>query len=444
MNPATEYYLHQYQALADALPGRQLDWLQAQRRAGLARFEEVGFPTQRDEDWRYTTVKPITVKKFHGIEYTAKQDINLKPFAIAGLQSHRLVFVDGLFAPHLSDDCLAVNEKNAGVMVDSLARVLEQQPELIAQTFGSATPRNRHGFTALNNASSRDGVVLRLAENTVLALPIEMLFISCAEQCITQPRNLIIAGKASKARIIERHVSVDDNSTFTNSTSEIILGEQAEIDYYLVQTQSAAAYHVCGMWVKQARASRFSCRTITLGGALVRNDLGVQLDGEQAHCDMVGLYNPVGVQHVDNHTTMIHAAENCTSRELYKGVLAQRSRAVFHGRIVVRPGAQKTNAAQTNHNLLLSQNAEIDSKPQLEIYADDVKCSHGATVGRIDTDSLFYLRSRGLDEARARALLTFAFVNDVIGEIEISELKNSLENMLTTRLATIHNHPSTT
>ena len=443
MNSATEHYLHQHRAIADTLPGRGLDWLQAQRRAGLARFEQVGFPTQRDEDWRYTAVKPIITKNFQGIpetEAAPQPDIDLNALKIPGLQSHRMVFVDGLFAPQLSDD----GAPDAGVVVESLARVLDEQPELVEQAFGSVTPRDRHGFTALNNASSRDGVVLRLAAGAAPTMPVEMLFVSRAEHGLAQPRNLIIADKGTKAEVIERHLSLGDHSTFTNSATEIVLGEEAELDYYLVQTQSAAACHVCGVWAKQSRASRFSCRTVTLGGALVRNDLGVDLAGEEAHCDMFGLYHPVGIQHVDNHTTMIHGAENCTSRELYKGVIEQRARAVFHGRIVVRPGAQKTNAAQTNNNLLLSRHAEIDTKPQLEIYADDVKCSHGATVGQIDRDALFYLRSRGIDEARAQSLLTFAFVNDVLGEIQIDELKHALENTLATRLAATNPSPSTT
>ena len=432
MNPAAEHYLAQHQALADALPGRKLEWLQAQRSAGLARFAKVGFPTQRDEDWRYTPVKPITAKKFYqpsGADAATHADIDLKSLEIPNLQSHRLVFVDGLFAPALSDDAVT-----AGVVVESLARALEARPELVEQGLGSVTPRERHGFTALNHAGSRDGAVLQLADNAAPVAPVELLFISRAADGLAQPRNLIIAGKAARVRVIERHVSLGDHNAFTNSATEIVLGEQAEVDYYLVQTQSAAARHVCGIWARQWRASRFRCHTVTLGGALVRNDLGVELAGEHAHCDMLGLYNPTGIQHVDNHTTMIHGAENCTSRELYKGVLEQRGRAVFHGRIVVRPGAQKTDAAQTNNNLLLSRHAEIDTKPQLEIYADDVKCSHGATVGRLDADALFYLRSRGLDEARARALLTFAFVNDVVGEIQIGALKTALETLLAAHL----------
>ena len=439
MNSAAEHYLHQHQAVADALPGRQLDWLQAQRRAGLSRFEQVGFPTQRDEDWRYTTVKPITAHKFNSAQpWLSSEPMNVAPLLIKNLKCHTLLFIDGLFCcDHSTDSGIG-----PGVTVLPLGKMLDQQPELIAQSFGSVIPRNRHGFTALNNASSRDGVVVILDENACPDVPIEMLFVSRATDCLAQPRNLIIAGVGSKAKIIERHISLNDHRTCTNSTTEVLLNERAEVDYYLIQMQSSFAFHVCGIWAKQSRASRFSCRTITLGGALVRNDLGVELAGEQAHCDMVGLYQPVGRQHVDNHTTMIHAAENCSSRELYKGVLEQRSRAVFHGRIVVRPGAQKTDAEQTNNNLLLSQQAEIDTKPQLEIYADEVKCSHGATVGQIDQDALFYLRSRGIDQARARSLLTFAFVNDVIGEIEISELKDALEKTLAERMATAQ--PTTT
>lgn len=459
MNPTTEPYLTQYQARADTLPGRRVNWLQAQRRAGLARFTQVGFPTQRDEDWRYTTVKPITVKKFHGLNAAAESaehvDLQaaLDAMQIKGLQSHRLVFVDGVFAAQWSHSQSALGVPSEGVTVAPLAQVLEQNPHWIEQAFGSVKPDKAHGFTALNNAYSQDGVVVLLAENARPTTPVEMLFVSCAPNGCAQPRNIVIAGAASKVQLIERYVSVngkparDKNSaaacTFTNSSTEIVVGETAEVDYYLVQTQSQAAYHVCGVWAQQARGSRFSCRTITLGGALVRNDLGVELAGEQAHCDMFGLYHLSGAQHVDNHTTMLHCAENCSSREWYKGVLEQRSRAVFHGRIKVAPGAQKTNAAQTNNNLLLSAHAEIDSKPQLEIYADDVQCSHGATVGQLDADALFYLRARGLDEAAAGEMLRVAFVNDVLNQIAIDELKQTLETMLAARLTgnRLSSHP---
>lgn len=441
MNLSTAHYIDQCHALASLLPGQQSGWLQAQRSAGLARFKQVGFPTQRDEDWRYTSTKRITDKTFNATRIVPSYDSEDMPFKIDSLKietlkSHRLVFVDGVFAPEFSDP----GEPSSGVLVKPLAGVLEEHPELLEHAFGSVMPRNQHGFTALNNACSRDGVAVVLEPNARTHMPVEILCISYAENGFSQPRNLVIASDSAKAQLIERYVSVNEHNTFTNSATEILLGENAEIDYYLVQTQSSSAYHVCGVWAKQARASRFRCRTITLGGALVRNDLCVKLAGEQAHCDMLGLYTPGGVQHVDNHTTIIHDAENCTSRELYKGVLAQRSRAVFHGRIKVEPGAQQTNAAQTNNNLLLSPHVEIDTKPQLEIYADEVKCSHGATVGRIDDDALFYLRTRGIAEDEARSLLTFSFLNDVVYNIEVTELRDLLEEMIATHFRSIHDH----
>ncbi|MGI9310027.1 MAG: Fe-S cluster assembly protein SufD [bacterium] len=476
-----EHYLDQYRALADALPGRGLGWLQAQRDANLARFAQVGFPTQRDEDWRYTALKPITAKVFHAVgakahdavsakahdavsakahdavsakahdvadgarasEQAALASSSVEAFALDGLRSHRVVFVDGLFAPELScDDALD------GVSVESLAQVLERRPEQIERAFGSAMPRDAHGFTALNNAHSRDGAVVMLAPRARATTPLELLFIHRASGALAQPRNLIIAGSGSQVALIERHVSAQGDATdgsgaLTNSVTEILLDDDAQVDYHLLQTQSPSAYHICGVWARQSRGSRLRCHTATLGGALVRNDLSVELAGEGAHCDMLGLYSIAGAQHVDNHTTMVHAAEHCTSRELYKGVLAQRSRAVFHGRIKVEPGAQKTDASQANNNLLLSRHAEIDSKPQLEIYADDVKCAHGATVGQLDADALFYLRARGIDEAQAREMLTFAFVNDVVGEIEIAALQRALEAMLATRLARADNASAT-
>jgi len=432
---AAEHYLAQHHALADALPGRGLGWLQARRRAGLKRFEALGFPTQRDEDWRYTPTRPLTAKNFRDIGAPPRisRDLaaQIKSLAPDGLRSHRLVFIDGMFAPQLSDGDAA----GAGVTLAPLARVLEEQPAAIEHAFGAVMPREQHGFTALNSAGARDGAVVLLEENAAPDAPLELLFASHAEDAFAQPRNLIIAAAGCRARLIERHVSLGEHASFTNSASEILLGESARLDYYLLQTQSDAARHVCGIWARQERASRLRCMSATLGGALVRNDLGVDLTGEEAHCDMIGLYAAAGTQHVDNHTTITHSAENCSSREVYKGVLDQRARAVFHGRIKVAPGAQKTNAAQTNKNLLLSRHAEIDCKPQLEIYADDVRCSHGATVGQLDAAALFYLRSRGLSATRARELLTFAFVNDVAGEIEIAALKSAVEAMLAARFA---------
>jgi len=422
------YYLDQYRDRSASLPGGQIHWVNRHREENLGRFREVGFPSQRDEDWRYTSIRPITGKQFSD-ENLAPDQIDYNAFSIEKLDSYRIVFVNGVC--HTAPDSERCCE---GLRIASLASVLKMRPESIESHFGAAIHANRHGFTALNNAFSADGAVIELKSRCRVDKPIELLFIQSGGKSLSQPRNFIIAGSGSHAEIIERHVSSEAGYALTNSTTEVVLSGQAEIDYYLIQTPSQDAYHVCGIWAKQAEASRFSCRTVTLGGALIRNDLRTEMTAVGAHCDMWGLYSLSGRQHVDNHTTMIHGAENCTSNELYKGVLDGSSRGVFHGRIKVEKGAQKTDARQANNTLLLSRDAEIDTKPQLEIYADDVKCSHGATVGQIDEVSLFYLRSRGIDEADARSLLTFAFVNDVLNEVAIAPVKDALTAILSGQL----------
>ncbi|NKB63757.1 MAG: Fe-S cluster assembly protein SufD [Gammaproteobacteria bacterium] len=432
MTEITEYYARQYHRLAENLPGQGTEWIKAYRHSRLSRFKTTGFPTTREEDWRYTSVRPITSREFSAIDASqpVEPDLwNSDQHLIEGLDSYRLVFVDGVLRTGLSD----ISPED-GVRVDSMANVLNERPDSIQHHFDLEQTEESHGFTELNRAFSKDGVVVELGSNVALEKPIELLFLSAGGESLAQPRNLIIAREGCKGQIMERYLSVREGASLTNSLSEVVLEHGAEVDYYLIQGQSSEACQVSGIWATQASESRFSCRTITLGGALVRNELKSRMLGVGAHCDMFGLYSLSGKQHVDNHTTMVHGAPGCTSNELYKGVLNQRSRGVFHGRIKVERDAQKTDAQQSNNTLLLSRNAEIDTKPQLEIYADDVKCSHGATVGQIDDVSLFYLRTRGISESDARSLLTFAFVNDVLNEIEIEPLKTLLESMLSNQL----------
>ena len=441
--PDTESYIDQFERLRDRLPGHNIEWLNRQREKNLARFGRIGFPTTRDEDWKYTSVRGITGKRFvvDGELDDEQRTVDLSPFAIEGLESHRLVFVDGLFDPGLStiggageSGGLNAGGLDGGLGVESFAMALARDPTYVESLLGSVVQDNGHGFTALNNAMYRDGVIITFAARAEIARPLEIIHYGRAQLSISQPRNLIVCQRQSRGQIIERYVSGGAHNTLANSVTEALLEDGASLDYYLVQNQSAAAYQVCGVWAKQSARSRFSCRTITLGGALTRNDLQVHLDGPEAHCDMLGLYSLSGRQHVDNHTTVVHAVENCSSRELYKGVLDQRSRAVFHGRVRVDEGAQKTDAAQSNNTLLLSRDAEIDTKPQLEIYADDVKCSHGVTVGQLDEGALFYLRARGIGEREARALLNHAFVSDVLSEVEIDPLRRYLESILLRQL----------
>ena len=340
--PGTESYIDQFDQLRDRLPGYNIDWLNDQRTKSLARFGRIGFPTLKDEDWKYTSVRGITSKRFvvGADQDNDDQTVDLSSFAIEGLASHRLVFVDGVFNPRLS----GIGESggsDGGFNVESFASALGRAPAYVESLLGSVIQDNGHGFTALNNAMYKDGVIITFAADAKISCPIEIIHYGRAQLSISQPRNLIVCGQQSRGQIIERYVSGNTHNTLSNSVTEVLLEDGASLDYYLVQNQSSAAYQVCGIWVKQSPRSRFSCQTITLGGALVRNDLQVNLDGPEAHCDMLGVYSLTGRQHVDNHTTMIHAAENCSSREIYKGVLDQRARAVFHGRVRVDEGAQK-------------------------------------------------------------------------------------------------------
>ena len=432
MTELIDHYVDQHTAASAGLAGQEIEWLKQQRSASIEAFRRDGFPSQRDEDWRYTSLKPVT-SKFLEVKVDAKVcAIDLAPHLIDGLDSHRLVFIDGVFQQEYS----AIGETSGQTVIGSLANLIGNDTPAVQQAMANIELGKNNALAALNLAFSNDGYIIHVADKVKLDKPIELLFISVGDNLAVQPRNSIHLGKHAEAVVIERHVSAENVASMVNSTGHITLQDGAKLDYYLTQNQDKKAWQVSTIEADLGRDSWFFSRTITLGGSLVRNNLKVNLNQPGAHCDMLGLYNITGKQHVDNHTTMIHAAEHCTSRELYKGVLDQRSRAVFHGRIKVEPDAQKTDATQANNNLLLSAHAEIDTKPQLEIYADDVKCAHGATVGQIDETALFYLRARGIGEHEARLLLTYAFLNDVLTEVSIDPLRVLLESELADKFFT--------
>lgn len=429
MSEVTQQYIDQYHAASATLKGRGLPWLDEQRQAAIKVFENIGFPRQKDEDWRYTPLKSLTGKSLPINVGKEEPDLDVEQYLIAGLESHRLVFIDGQFSPQNSN----VSGLDDLVVVDSFERVVSQSSPRNVDSVFTEVPLD-HGFAALNIAFSKDGYVVDISNNTRIEKPIEIVFIAAERNLATQPRNVINIGKHCEAQIVERYISLSGTESLSNSTTSVTLEAGAKLGYYLVQMMQNDASQIATVDANQARDSVLQCFTLTLGGRVVRNSLRVGLNDEGAHCDMLGLYNTGGKQHIDNHTTVVHGAPHCSSRELYKGVLDQRSRAVFHGRIKVEEGAQKTDASQSNNNLLLSSSAEVDTKPQLEIYADDVKCAHGATVGQIDQNSLFYLRSRGIDEDSARALLTFAFLNEVLEGIELEPVKAVIESKLAERL----------
>jgi Fe-S cluster assembly protein SufD len=404
--------------------------VQRTRRAALRRFSELGFPNQRNEDWRFTNVAPLAKIPFK-LAARDKSELNLKELEEVACplgSSVRLVFINGHFAPELS----SARKLPAGVVVDSLAEALQRQSEFVESHLGKYAKYQNQPFTALNTAFIRDGALVSIPRGKVLEDPIYLLFVTTTrgEGSVAHPRNLIVVGENSQVRLVEAYVGLEEELYFTNAVTELVAGENTIIDHYKLQRESQEAFHIGTLQVQQNRCSNFSTHYIGLGGALVRNEIRVVLDGEGCEATINGLYMAGGRQHMDNQTVLDHAKPHCASHELYKGILDGRAHGVFNGKIFVHQDAQKTDAKQTNQTLLLSDDAIINTKPQLEIYADDVKCTHGATVGQLDAEAIFYLRTRGISAEEARNLLTYAFANDIIGRIQIESLRARLEELL--------------
>ncbi|HTQ78383.1 MAG TPA: Fe-S cluster assembly protein SufD [Thermoanaerobaculia bacterium] len=433
------------------------------RRRAIARFGELGFPTTREEAWRFTNVAPIARTEFrrHAASTahaaSAANTANaantadtvrpeVAPAVLASLTweaAATLVFVDGRFAPDLSQ----VAELPAGVYVGSLARALAERPAEIEPWLGRQASFAEQAFVALNTAFFADGAYISVPAGVALAAPIHLLFLAgraapgAAEAPVAAfPRNLIVAGESSALRLVETYATVDGVGTpvsgvyLTCPVTEIYAGANASLDHYKVQRESHEAFHMATFEVHQERSSAVSSHSISLGGGLVRNDVNALLDGEGSDTILNGLYMIGGRQFVDHHMRVEHAKPHCTSHELFKGVLDGRARSIFNGLIHVRHGAQKTDAKQSNRNLLLSKDAVANSNPQLEIFADDVKCTHGSTVGQLDDDAIFYLRSRGIGAEAARSLLTYAFASDIVERIKVEPVRRDLEEFLFTAL----------
>ena len=411
------------------------DWLQDLRGKGIARFEALGYPTTKNEDWHFTSVAPIAERSFRLARRKGDlaNSLGLRPtdlerFGFGQPDWHRLVFINGVFDESLS----SFEEIDAGVRVGSLASAIESGDAAAERYLGKIAGFDQHAFSALNTAFIADGAFIELAQNAVVDQPIHLLFISGGEG-VSHPRNLIVAGRHSRSAVIESYVSLRDSTYFTNAVTEIAAGEGAHIDHYKLQREGATAFHVGTVQVRQERDSQLHSFSFAVGGALARTNVYTSLAGDAATCTLNGLYLTDGTQHIDNQTSIEHIAPNCPSHEVYKGVLDGRSHGVFNGKVYVHPEAQKTDGKQSNNNLLLSPSARVDTKPQLEIFADDVKCTHGATVGRLDEMAMFYLNSRGIGRETARTLLTYAFAADVLETIELEPLKKELEKMVLAR-----------
>lgn len=427
-------YLSDFEQFEKDGATRAASWVHQLRKAAIARFAELGFPTTRHEEWKYTAVAPIAKVPFTRVGDDRPMFLSgaLERFSFGLSAGARLVFVNGHYSRKLS----SLESLPSGVRVGSLAAALTADRELIEPHLAGHARYQDHAFVALNTAFIEDGAFLYVSPGKVVGDPIHLLFISTAPGTApaSYPRNLIVAGNNSQVRIVETYVGVGKHVSFTNAVTEIVVGENAAIDHYTLQRESEEAFHIATLQVHQARSSTFASHSLAVGGALVRNDVNVVLDGEGSECTLNGLYMVTGQQHVDHHTRIDHARPHCLSRQLYKGVLDGKARGVFNGKIVVHPPAQKTDARQTNKNLLLSGDALIDTKPQLEINNNDVKCTHGSTIGRLDEDSIFYLRSRGIGLEAARSLLTYAFASEIINRIKVEPLRAKLENLVVTRL----------
>jgi len=386
-------------------------WLQELREAAFHRFAELGFPTTHDEEWRFTNVAPIARTKFRPASPIIRDSFPSPTRA--------MTFLNG----HLIEKSKSLPD---GVIVGSL---VDGDPG-VAQHLARYASYDRNPFVALNTAFCGDGSFVRVPRGMVLEKPVDISYATGpgTDGAVTHPRTLVFVGPGAHCTIGEYYLGGED-PYFTNAVTEIVVGDGAVVDHYKVQLEGPRAYHIATMQVQLGRSANFSSHSISLGGALVRNDVNAVLS-EGTEATLNGLYIVNGTQHIDNHTVIDHAKPHGTSHELYKGILDGKAQAVFNGRIIVRKDAQKTDSKQTNKNLVLSDEAVINTKPELQILADDVRCTHGATIGQLDSEALFYMQSRGIGKSDARSLLTYAFAQDIVDRIKVQSLKDSLERIL--------------
>jgi Fe-S cluster assembly protein SufD len=416
---------------------RRPKWLRAIADEALSRFSELGLPTMRDEEWRFTRIKPIAESAFRSPEQPEENLVSptqIEQFSIKGMTCSRLVFVNGYYMPGLSE----LRDLSKDVHVLPLSEAISSHSDLVAAHLARHAPYRDDAFTALNTASIAEGAFVHVPEGITVEHPIHVLNITASgdEPVIVHPRNLIVTGAKTRATIVEDYVALHGNEDvyFNNAVTEIIVGAEAKITHYLMERESTKAFNIQTLRIHQEEKSDFASHSLMTGGAIVRNNVNPHLAGENCHSLLNGLYLTRDKQHVDNHMRVEHAKPNCDSRQYYKGILNDKSTAVFSGRIIVDQVAQKTDAVQSNANLLLSDDARVNTHPQLEIYADDVKCTHGATIGELDEQAIFYLQTRGVNESVARGFLIYAFANESLERIDLEPIRKHMENVLFDRL----------
>lgn len=430
-----DWYLANFELFEKNLNGEASSHVHAIRKTAIARFAELGFPTTKNEEWKYTDVSGLTKLRFAPVlrpRVDALRVKDIEQFTFKDLSCYRLVCVNGQYSKELSSIPLL----RSGVIVESLAHAMKHNPGPVRNHLAQYARFDENAFTALSTAFMQDGACISIPDGLALDKPIHLLFVSTHHDSehVSHPRILVVVGKSAQVSIIESYESLSKCAYFTNAVSEVVIGENAVVEHDKLQNESDGAFHIAALHVHQERNSSFTSNNISLGGLLVRNTIEAVLDGDGAECTLNGLYLTTGLQLVDNHTTIDHAKPHCPSHELYKGILSGKSRGVFNGKIKVRKDAQKTDAKQTNKNLVLSDDASIDTKPQLEIFANDVRCTHGATIGQLDEEAMFYLRSRGVGLDEARNILIYAFASDVVERIHVEPLRKQLLGMIDKRL----------
>ncbi len=429
-----DVFLDQFARFSEFRAAELPEWLQPIRAAAIDRFAATRLPTMRDENWRFTNVAPIAKTAFQLANGSGRpiKPAALKPLAVPGLSGPQLVFINGRFEPALS----SLGDLDRRLQIVPLIDALETQARVIQPLLASHPGESQDAFTNLNTAFIEDGAFIHIARGAKLDQPIQLLCIAAANGAplMTHPRNIIVADESSELTVIEHYVTLDDSVYLTNAVTDIIVGANANVHHYLLEQEGAQAFNISTLRVRQGRDSQFESHSALLGGKLVRNNVHAILDGTGCQCLINGLYVGSDQQHMDNHMRVEHAKPHGDSRQFYKGILDDRATAVFSGRIVVHRDAQKTDAKQTNKNLLLSDDAHVDTQPQLEIYADDVKCTHGATIGQMDEQAIFYLRARGIALDAARSLLIHAFAGESLSRMQIEPVRSYLDRILLKRL----------
>lgn len=425
-----DWYISNFGEFEKRLNGGKESSIHQKRKDALSNFSRLEFPTIKDEEWKYTSIAPLL--KYNFVPSYERKIVSkefIKSLLFDEMEHSLIVFINGRYS---SENSILLNMPE-GVIVDSIANQIKINNEVLLKNFGKYADHQNHIFTALSTAYTEDGAFIYVPAEKIVEEPIHIIFITASgnEKILTQPRNLFVAEKNSQVTIIEHYVGNEGEIYFTNSVTEIVAEENAVVDHIKLQEESKKAFHIARMEVDQERSSNFSSHLISTGGDLTRNDFNARFNDEGGECTLNGLYMIDGTQLFDAHTLMDHAKPHCNSHEHYKGILDEKSRGVFNGKIIVRQDAQKTNAFQENNSILLSDEALVNTKPQLEIFADDVKCSHGATIGQMDDDAKFYLKSRGIGEEASKGILLHAFASDVITSIKIESVRNYIEKIIT-------------